>query len=92
MDAWGELGVIAHFFEEEFAGDAGVGHKRVQLFLGGGDLLFIGRLGGSVVHLGGVFLQVVKLNSLGVGETDQLVAFGADAPMFWGTVVVSVKN
>lgn len=92
MDVWGELGVIAHFFEEEFAGDAGVGHKRVQLFLGGGDLLFIGWLGGSVVHLGGVFLQVVKLDCFGVGETNQLVALGADAPMFWGTVVVSIKN
>ena len=81
MDVWGELGVIAHFFEEEFAGDAGVG----QLISGG-------RLGGSVVHLGGVFLQVVKLDCFGVGETNQLVALGADAPMFWGTVVVSIKN
>ena len=26
VDARGEFGVVAHFFEEEFSGDAGVGH------------------------------------------------------------------
>jgi hypothetical protein len=70
VKARGEFGVVAHFFEEEFASDAGVGHKRVELFLGGGNLLSVGRLGGSVVHFGGVFLQVVKLDGLGVGEAD----------------------
>ena len=56
MKARREFGIVTHFFEEKFPGDTGVGHQCVQLFLGGGDLIFIARLSGLVVHLGGVFL------------------------------------
>ena len=92
VNAGREFGVVTHFFDEEVAGDADFGHQGVELFLGGGDMFLVSRFGAPVVHLLRIFLQVVKLDHLGVREADKFVAVGADAPMLGRAIVVGVKD
>ena len=81
MNARWQLGIVAHLFDEEIPGYADVGHEGFELFLCGGDLFSVTGFRAAIVHLLRILLQVVKLHRFGVGEADQFVAVGSDAPM-----------